>query len=307
MRQTPYAQLTLTEIDAYLIQKEKERLEQDTTDEETNILNTALLSYEQQLQSMPPLEKLDLYKELQSIEQEAQLYDSFSLDELRFFSMPQAEADFDHYLSRITWTKEEAVALCLGKNPNLVNFTILNEYIRDNTDDPKAQYSAFINHYFNIRNILLSDAAIADREAASTFLRWFNENKIIIHADLRERVVKRKILSPEAFEWIDQEIELALSDNTTDIDDILSYKIGASKEDKQSILHQEDMHFRAIAALLEFIEGHTKGIPKHESFENHTQLVELLAEKYGGDFKVRGFSRRTLMSLFRLAKAELKY
>lgn len=307
MRQTPYAPLTLTEIDTYLIQKEKERLEQDIAGEQTKVFDTVLLSYEQQLQSMPPLEKLELYKELQSIEQESQLYEAYYLDEFRFFNMPQANANFDHYLSRITWTKEEAVALCLGKEPDLVNSNVLNEYVNFNINDPSARYSAFINHYFNIKNILLSDTTIADREPVLFFLHWFNENKIIIHVDLRERVIKRKILSYEAYQWIDQEIEAALNDETTDVDDILSYKIGASKNDKQSIIYQENMHLRAIAVLLEFIEGHTEGVSKHGSFTNHTKLVELLAEKYGNINKIEGFSRRTLMPLFRLAKSKLKY
>lgn len=306
MRQTPYAPLTLTEIDTYLIQKEKERLKQDTADEQTNILDMALLSYEQQLKSMSPIEKLDLYRELQSIEQESQLYEAYYFDEFRFFNMPQASANFDHYLSRITWTKEEAVALCLGKNPDLVNFSILHEYVHNNINDPKAEYSAFINHYFNIRNILLSDTTIADREPTLVFLHWFNENKIVIHANLRERIVKRKILTAETYQWIDQEIENALSNDTSDIDNILSYKIKGAKDTKQPIIYQESMHLRAIAALLEFIEGLTEGIPAHPNFKNHTTLVELLAEKYGNN-KIEGFSRRTLMPLFRLAKSKLKY
>lgn len=298
--------LTMEEIDAYLIKKEKELIQEAVKQGQTIDTNLHMQAYQRELETMHTMEKLELYKHEQYIEKMTEYYNSMHIDHFRFFNMPYAKADFSHYLGHITWSREEAVALCLGKNPEVVNFDTLNEYISNNVDDPKAKNSAFISSYFNIRSKLLSDLSISDREPPLLFLNWFNANKVIADNDLIANVVKFKIISLDEYRWIDEETEAVFSDDNIELNELLHYKVKPFKESQQAYVRKENTRLRVIAALLEFIEGTTEGIQAHPQFIKYTGFVELLSEKYSNN-NVKGFSRRNLMALFGLAKKQLKY
>lgn len=59
-----------------------------------------------------------------------------NLDAYHFFHQPNAAADFAHWSKAAYWTLEEAVALCLGKEPSIVNFASLTPYL---DESPFAQ------------------------------------------------------------------------------------------------------------------------------------------------------------------------
>jgi hypothetical protein len=46
----------------------------------------------------------------------------------RFFNQPRAEADFEHWSKFAYWTLDEAIALSLGKTPQIVTWEEVKEY-----------------------------------------------------------------------------------------------------------------------------------------------------------------------------------
>lgn len=307
MKQQPRSLLTLEEIDAYLIQQEEKRINEQIQDTQLIDRNLYIKDYQNQLEAMHPLEKLELYNEEHLNEIETYIFESrFYLDKFRFFNMPNALANIDHYLSLVTWTREEATALCFGKNPEIVNFDTLNTYIHGNTNDPKAIYSAFINSYFNVRSMLLSDPLMADRIPPINFLNWFNKNKIIAYEKLRERAIKREIVLASEYRWIHDEIESVINEDIEFIDKIYTSKPITNKDTSKSEIKKINTCLRVVAAMLEFIEGTTEGIQPHPQFKNLTAFVDLMEEKYYSN-DVKGLSRRNLMRLFSAARMKLKY
>jgi len=303
--------LTLTEVDAYLLQKEAAKVNEQIQDGQEINLDLHLQAYQQQLQEMYPEAKIGLYDEAQSAEiEELKSHSWLYLDKLRFFNRTDAIANLDHYLSLVMWTREEAVALCFGKNPNVVNFDSLNAYVHDNDNDPQAKYSAFITDYFNVRDMLLSDPSVPEKEVPLFFLNWFNSHRVIIHDDLQQKVVQRKMIASSAYDWIEEGLMAALNDELLSYDEVAADGVPQKTHAMEKVTHIDrrvkNNYLRVIATLLEFIEGTTEGVQAHPQFKNITAFIELLSEKYY-DNRVRGLSRRNLMTLFRSAREQLKY
>ncbi len=64
--------------------------------------------------------------------------------------------------------------MCFGKDPKIVNYDSLSLYLTENTDDPYAKYSGFIKDYLGVREILLSDLEVHERETPVFF--WIEKN-----------------------------------------------------------------------------------------------------------------------------------
>ncbi len=104
----------------------------------------------------------------------------------RFFNLPHAAADFDHWSKMEYWSLDEAVALSMGKAPEVVSWDKIKAF---------KEVSPFVRQYARLRD-LTERAKVAqklfDAVLPTIFIRWADNNEIAVPAELRERVTKRK-------------------------------------------------------------------------------------------------------------------
>jgi len=104
----------------------------------------------------------------------------------RFFNLPHAAADFDHWSKMEYWSLDEAVALSMGKAPEVVSWDQIKAF---------KEVSPFVRQYARLRD-LTERAKVAqklfDAVLPTIFIRWADNNEIAVPAELRERVTKRK-------------------------------------------------------------------------------------------------------------------
>ena len=117
----------------------------------------------------------------------------FSLrEEFGFFNQPRAAADFDHWSKAEHWSLEEAVALAMGKAPELVNWAKIQSY---------SQVSPFVQRYGRLRDLAhraVPWKKLYDPVLPTIFLKWAKVNEISVSAELSEKVFK---LKGEAADW----------------------------------------------------------------------------------------------------------
>ncbi|MBR0940207.1 hypothetical protein [Bradyrhizobium liaoningense] len=119
--------------------------------------------------------------------EQAKLLDEIQREEeSRFFNQPHAAADFDHWSKAEHWSLEEAVALAMGKAPELVSWVKIQSY---------GQISPFVQKYGRLRD--LAQRAVPwkklyDPVLPTIFLKWAKDNEISVPAELSEKVFKLK-------------------------------------------------------------------------------------------------------------------
>lgn len=188
-------------------------------------------------------------------------------DKLRFFNQLDAKADYIHYCRLAVWTKEQAVALALGKNPKIVNWNALNNYLKNPPQDDPAPKSTFIENYERIREIIFADSNLKDSESPQIFIQWFMDSGIGVSDELLKTASDFKIKISNPADIID------------------SYPVVEELDPRC-----ETTFLHIIGVLLQFIEGKT-GVPAHSDYSNRTQLIEHLCNVYKN---YRGISARTL-------------
>ena len=100
-----------------------------------------------------------------------------------FFNEGEAMADFAHWASFDSWTLEEAVALCLGREPKVVNSSTLR---------PWRERSKFVVQFE--RNLdrarrAQQFGALQEHVCPKSFLNWADRKRIEYPAALREAVI----------------------------------------------------------------------------------------------------------------------
>ncbi len=143
--------------------------------EETN-------KYRYELESLP----VDQLQSLFESEQAKALADIQHEEEARFFNQPQAKADFYHWSKAEHWSLDEAIALVLGKAPEIVSWDKIKTYV---------ETSPFVKQYSRLRD--LADRAkvwekLYDPVLPPIFLKWAEDNEIAVPAELAEKVAKLK-------------------------------------------------------------------------------------------------------------------
>jgi hypothetical protein len=104
----------------------------------------------------------------------------------RFFNQPHAAADFDHWSKAEHWTLDEAVALILGRAPEVVSWSKIESL---------KQISPFVKQYSRLRDLAARAKAwekLYDPVLPLFFLKWASENEIDVPAELVEKVEKLK-------------------------------------------------------------------------------------------------------------------
>ena len=107
-------------------------------------------------------------------------------EDARFFNQPHANADFDHWSKAEHWSLDEAIALALGKAPEIVSWDKIKAY---------NGISPFVKQYARLRD--LAERAkvwkkLYDPVLPPIFLKWAEDNEIAVPAELSEKVGKLK-------------------------------------------------------------------------------------------------------------------
>jgi hypothetical protein len=106
----------------------------------------------------------------------------------RFFNQPRANADFDHWSKAAHWTLDEAIALSLGRAPEMVRWDRLQSLTQIG--------SPFVTHYARRRDLALRAKAweqLFDPVLPGIFLAWAKRTDIDVPAELVEAVQKRGV------------------------------------------------------------------------------------------------------------------
>jgi hypothetical protein len=102
-----------------------------------------------------------------------------------FFHEPHAAADIDHWSKAACWTLDEAVALSLGKAPEVVTWRRV---------EPLVHVSRFARQFERLRDLAtraVQAGQLFDRVSPGTFLGWAKRNEIPYPPELEEKVVAR--------------------------------------------------------------------------------------------------------------------
>src|SRR6266404_7939816 len=138
--------------------------------------------YRSELESLP----VDQLQSLYESEQANSLADMQRKEEAHFFNQPHARADFDYWSKAEHWSLDEAIALILGKAPEIVSWEKIKSHVGA---------SPFVTQYSRLRN--LTERAevwgkLHDPVFPSIFLKWAEDNEITVPAEMSEKVSKLK-------------------------------------------------------------------------------------------------------------------
>lgn len=138
--------------------------------------------YESELASLPSERLQALYEEAH-----ARMAVDLQLEEdARFFNQPHAAADFDHWSKAEHWSLDEAIALAMGKAPEIVCWENIRGF---------GHGSPFVKRYGRLRDLTARATVwkkLFDPVLPALFLKWAEDNEIAIPAELAERVAKLK-------------------------------------------------------------------------------------------------------------------
>jgi hypothetical protein len=102
-----------------------------------------------------------------------------------FFNQPYSKADYVHWSKAAHWTLDEAVALSLGRAPEIVKWDTVKEYVRA---------SPFAFQYSRVRDLALRAkqwAQLYDPVLPGNFLAWAKRFDITYPPELEEQVAAR--------------------------------------------------------------------------------------------------------------------
>lgn len=115
-------------------------------------------------------------------------------EQSRFFNLPKASADYEHWTKTAYWTLDEALALSFGKSPEIVTWDSLKAYIN---------VSTFAKAYQKRRDLALRSKALNklfDPIFPTLFISWANEFDIELPDELIESIKKKSGLAVNWFE-----------------------------------------------------------------------------------------------------------
>jgi hypothetical protein len=138
--------------------------------------------YRSELQNLP----FDQLQSLYQSEQSRALAGMQREEEGRSFNQPHAAADFDHWCKAEHWSLDEAIALVMGKAPEIVSWDKIKAY---------NSVSPFVKQYARLRD--LAERAkvwkkLYDPVLPVIFLKWAEDNEIAVPVELSEKVSKLK-------------------------------------------------------------------------------------------------------------------
>lgn len=148
--------------------------------------------YRSKLEAMSPDNLQSLYESEIAKAEAEQAAEFQRMEEARFFHQPHAAADFEHWSKAAHWTLEEAVALSMGKAPELVSWTTIQKF---------QHVSPFVGRYARLLDLAKREIPwqrLFDPVLPIIFVTWTKENEIEFPAALAEKVIRR---SGKLLDW----------------------------------------------------------------------------------------------------------
>jgi hypothetical protein len=136
--------------------------------------------------SLMPSDEFTAFYELET----AKFYEEEStrlqaIENARFFNLPYANADFDHWSRAAYWTLEEAVALSFGKNPEIVTWATIARW--QNESGFALQFSRMLD----LARRAVPWQQLFDPVSPGIFIGWARRNEIAFPQALEDAVRSR--------------------------------------------------------------------------------------------------------------------
>jgi hypothetical protein len=216
---------------------------------------------------MPKAELQALYKKEKEQAGRDQQANLLLEEQLRFYNRASAIADFEHWSKATYWTLDEAVALSLGKAPEVVNWASI---------EPYTETSPFATNYARIRDLVSRARAwqqLSDPVHPGSFLAWAKRNGIPYPPELEEQVSARGKLIADWKTLYDQQ-KVQYEEKTTALkQQIADWRALCERK-------QADFKEHIAAADAHITEQHTRIAESHEAIaklvEERDQLHERL-------------------------------
>ena len=149
--------------------------------------------YHSELSAMRPEDLQALYEQEHEKERIEQQVAADREEAQRFFNQPRAEADFEYWSKCAYWTLDEAIALSLGKAPQIVSWEQVKGYAGIMSFLPIAEMAAYHLSLFNTktgRELALRAARrklLSDPVLPWKFLAWASASASSIRPSWRNR------------------------------------------------------------------------------------------------------------------------
>lgn len=166
-------------------------------------------AYQAELKSKSIDELKALYQQERTKEAEEHRAKANLEEQQRFFNLPSAKADFEHWTKAAHWTMDEAIALSFGKDPKVVTWERVKAFIH---------VSPFAQRYEQVRDLALRAKAwnqLFDPVFPGIFLAWAKRTEIDVPLELHELVEKRGIVVADwkdAYDKLEEQFDLLLVD-----------------------------------------------------------------------------------------------
>jgi hypothetical protein len=176
----------------------------------------------------------------------------------RFFNLPYANADYDHWSKTAHWTLDEAIALSFGRAPEIVRWDQLQKFT--------SLGSPFVAQYARRRDLTLRAVTwkqLYDPVLPGIFLAWAKRTDIAVPPELIEAVQKRgvqvadwKNLYDEAVEARKRDAEAAETQiaNWMRLHNELSAQIKNERSEWLGITNEKDMQLATTEARIASME-----------------------------------------------------
>ncbi len=126
---------------------------------------------------------------MSDLRKEPTIYDKdFDLDEF-VKVLEQSKADFEYWSRMSFWSAEEGIALLLGKDPELMQWSVVGDFVND-----PCHGSALCTAYDQLRKVLVRSLKMKELKASNTpevFLAWALMKKLNIPQGLQEAIAAR--------------------------------------------------------------------------------------------------------------------
>jgi hypothetical protein len=185
----------------------------------------------------------------------------------RFFNLPHANADYDHWSKAAHWTLDEAIALSFGRAPEVVRWDQLQKFT--------SLGSPFVAQYARRRDLAIRARAwkqLYDPVLPGIFLAWAKRTDIPVPPELIEAVQKRGVQVADWKSLHDQAVEAGKRDveeaekRTSEWKRLLEESIeqlGKQRADWVEVVNARNSTIAALREKMEALQSQPPSNPDH--------------------------------------------
>lgn len=113
----------------------------------------------------------------------------------RFFNRPEAEADFDFWSKASYWKIDEAIALSLGKSPQIVKLKVVQVHSMPGTQGlPPSPLAVEYVKRWELAHRAVITKQLHDPVLPTFFLAWARRLELAVPAELTERIERQGLV-----------------------------------------------------------------------------------------------------------------